>query len=536
MKITCKGCGACHWLPDMHIAGGPCRVMCPQCSCDTIADASMVSPADLEPRWHVAMGDQQVGPVSVHDVELYYQNGQIVLESYVWCEGMADWAPINTLPDFMYLLSQVAGDALVDGGDETRIAAVPQGADAGEETCAIDLNGFDPYANNGAAGAGAAAGGIVGMNGADAAEDDFSFDMSTPQQAPAPQAGSGFGSANDMVGARNENSVLFSLSSLQAVSGPSAAPSASSAAASAGAGLIDVKTLANNNPNGAKKRKTFEASSFDKGAMSMPNRQSIEFGNKKDNTALYIVLGVIAVALIGLVIALVAIFGGDKDEPIAAQADIDVNAAAAAAANNGLGVEDEVAKKAKEEAEAKAKAEEEAKAKAEEEAKAKAEEEAKAKAEEEAKAAEEEAAQAQAEEKKAETKKTETKKAETATAKKTETKKAETTTTKKTETKKAETKPAAKPAASSLSKADIQSVIRSKAADVRTCSRTSNKKGTMKVSFVIKADGRAASAKCVSPEFAGTPVASCVTKVVNGMKFPAPGADTPINNFPFQIQ
>ena len=57
----------------------------------------------------------------------------------------------------------------------------------------------------------------------------------------------------------------------------------------------------------------------------------------------------------------------------------------------------------------------------------------------------------------------------------------------------------------------------------------------MKVSFTIKADGRVTGAKCVSPEFAGSPAASCVVKVVNGLKFPASSKDTPVT-YPFPIQ
>ena len=62
-----------------------------------------------------------------------------------------------------------------------------------------------------------------------------------------------------------------------------------------------------------------------------------------------------------------------------------------------------------------------------------------------------------------------------------------------------------------------------------------NKKGKMNVAFTIKADGRVGGARCTSPEFANTPVATCVIKVVNGMKFRASGSETPIT-YPFQIQ
>ena len=122
---------------------------------------------------------------------------------------------------------------------------------------------------------------------------------------------------------------------------------------------------------------------------------------------------------------------------------------------------------------------------------------------------------------------------------KTETKTASAKPAAKTETKTASAKPAAKPAADAggnkLTKDEVQSVIRASFAQVRTCSRTSDKKGKMNVAFTIKADGRVGGARCTSPEFANTPVATCVIKVVNGMKFRASGSETPIT-YPFQIQ
>ena len=102
--------------------------------------------------------------------------------------------------------------------------------------------------------------------------------------------------------------------------------------------------------------------------------------------------------------------------------------------------------------------------------------------------------------------------------------------------KKAEPKPAAKPAGGDkLSKDEVQSVIRSSFAQVRTCSRTSAKKGKMNVQFTIKGNGRVNGARVMSPEYQGTPTAACVLKVVNGLKFRETGSDTPIT-YPFSIQ
>ena len=546
MRVTCNGCGAQHWLPDMNVSNGACRAMCPNCATESVYDASMMDPQSTIARWHLAVNSETIGPISAQNIEEYYLNGQITLESLVWCDGMAEWAVLGSVSEFDYLRSPIQGGvsnavAAAGGGLMGAMAAGAFGGN-GEETAAIDISALEnsPY------GQPQSESGIVGMNGG-APEDDFSFDMGAQQQ-PAPAPGSGFSNANDMVGgAAGESSVLFSLSSLQAVGAPAAGAKSSNGVSSGGSdNMIDMKALANSSSNASKKRKTFEPESFDKGGMGMVNRQNIEFGTKKDNTSLFIVVGAVAALFIALIIILVVVMGGDKETQTQQQVAVDVNAAAQQANAGGLGVEDEVAKKAKADADAKKAAEEAAKKaeeaaaakKAEEEAAAKkAEEEAEAakKAEEEKMAEEESATAKKAEpEKKEETKKAETKTASKDTVK-TEPKKVEPKKTepKKTDTKKTET--ASSSGGSTLTKEQVQSVIRSSFANVRTCSRTSTKKGTMKVQFTIKESGKVTGARCLSPEFAGTPAASCVVKVVNGLKFPASSKETPVT-YPFQIQ
>ena len=215
MKIVCSNCGARHWLSDMQLSNGGCNVVCPRCSTTQYVDASMVDPQSLEPCWYYAVNDDTVGPLSIRDLEFGFQNGQLTLESYVWREGLSDWTALGAVPEFDYLSSPVVGQPTGEE-ESTRVASVggvSAGAaggyaafGAGEETAAIDLDklqgGFSPFDDN------AAAGGIMGMDGKAAKDDEPAFQAIEPQANPA----------NDMVGARSENSVLFSLSSLQAVS------------------------------------------------------------------------------------------------------------------------------------------------------------------------------------------------------------------------------------------------------------------------------------------------------------------------------
>ena len=540
MKIVCSGCGAQHWLSDMQVSHGGCSVSCPNCSTQVFVDASNIDPQSLEPRWYYAVNDDSVGPLSTQDLEFSFQNGQVTLDSFVWCEGMSDWMALGSVPELDYLKSALSGTPAAGEDEATRVAGVggyagfsPMGdamGDAGEETAAIDINelekqsagGYSPFDN--------ASGGIVGMDGNAAVDEEPEFNMNSAMP-----------SANDMMGARSENSVLFSLSSLQGMSAvpvetPSGVPS------SPNAGLVDVKALAASAPV-ARRRNNEPVNSFGSAA-AMPMATVLPLGNKKDNTPLFIIGGVVGVVLIALIVIIALLVGGNNNNNNVQQ---DANLDTSKLADNNLGIAAdgaEAKKKAEEEAAAK-KAEEEAAAakKAEEEAAAKkAEEEAAAKkAEEEAaaKKAEEEAAAAKKpdsnkkNDKKADSKKPDTKPAETKPDTKTDTKTdTKKTDTKKTDTKKTETKPAG---GNDLSRDEVQGVIRASFAAVRTCSRSSAQKGEMKVSFVIKANGRVSNAKVVTPQFANTPTASCVLKVVNGLKFRESSKDTPIT-YPFQIQ
>jgi len=264
-----------------------------------------------------------------------------------------------------------------------------------------------------------------------------------------------------------------------------------------------------------------------------PMTPMLQLGTKKDNTALYIVLGIVGVLIVGLAVVVVILMtSGSKEE---LQQAVDVNAVkttddlgitpptvaqhapaqpanTAEPAGQGLNpvVNDQEAPKTQD--------------------------------------GDSQAPAADTQEPKVEPtptptpEPTTTKTTGTTTTKTTgttTTKTTGTTTTKTTETKPVETKPVeTKPAAASdsLSKNEVQSVIRSSFGDVRTCSRMSDQKGTMNVSFVIKGNGRVSNARVTSPEFANSPAASCVLKVVNGLKFRETGAaDVPIT-YPFSIQ
>ncbi len=49
--------------------------------------------------WFYVRNNQQVGPVTLEQLQAMLQRGELRQENRVWCEGMPDWAFINTIPN-----------------------------------------------------------------------------------------------------------------------------------------------------------------------------------------------------------------------------------------------------------------------------------------------------------------------------------------------------------------------------------------------------------------------------------------------------
>ncbi|MFW5966404.1 MAG: AgmX/PglI C-terminal domain-containing protein [Persicimonas sp.] len=144
-------------------------------------------------------------------------------------------------------------------------------------------------------------------------------------------SGGGVQSANEMVGQRSENSVLFSLSSLdevEAVSGPGDAQNdGASAEQTEGSGLIDIQALASahkamkgrDEGGGAAPGGQQAEDPFGAGTMSMP--AMMPMGSHKRNTGLIVGLSVAGVLLLGGVIAVTVLLlnqddGGESEERV----------------------------------------------------------------------------------------------------------------------------------------------------------------------------------------------------------------------------
>ena len=231
MKIECDKCAAKYSIADEKVRGKTFKIRCKKCSNVIIvrdkgaaAEGGDDAGADQgAPGWHLAINGETVGPLAEDDVRARYSDGEIDKDTAVWQEGFEDWIPLGDVPVFADL-----PDAALGGG--------------GGYDDSYGQEDDDPFANANqedyAAGAAAAASAAVAA--------------AAPEPAASPRV-------TALTGQRNENSVLFSLDSLQALATnnnsnqpkPAAGSNqqvgtkglATAAPGSEGSGLIDIRAL-----------------------------------------------------------------------------------------------------------------------------------------------------------------------------------------------------------------------------------------------------------------------------------------------------
>lgn len=248
MKVVCGSCGAKYSVADDKVAGKTVKIRCKKCS-ETIVvrgdqggfdedEATRVFDYGAEAVWHVVVNGEQQGPFAPPQIGGLISEGKVDAEAYVWKEGFDGWKPLKEVPELAPFAK--------GGADATAVEA--------------DVEADAPAGN---AGADLFSGGSKGDAGADlfsgtskssafaAPEDDDGVVASKASPRVTAQDA-------QMTGQRNENSVLFSLSNLQALASspkpsgpsPSVASAPTPAAKPAGhavgeaSGLIDIRALA----------------------------------------------------------------------------------------------------------------------------------------------------------------------------------------------------------------------------------------------------------------------------------------------------
>ncbi|MFI5308221.1 MAG: GYF domain-containing protein [Polyangiales bacterium] len=264
MKIVCESCGAKYSIADERVTGKVFKIRCKRCSeVIVVRGDQQAAPAGAAPAaaaaqgqdaiWHVVVDGEQAGPYSPGQLAEMLNSAAVDWDAYVWTEGFDNWAPMRDVADLV---------ALITGQAQPQAAA--QAAPAYRPSATQTLSGqpsmgADPFADDagpsdpGLFGGGGAAPDLFGRGGAQAGGGyGGGADPALATPSPAPRVAP----ERALTGARNENSVLFSLKNLQALATGSGTPSAPVAASGGGSergagfasgegsGLIDIRALA----------------------------------------------------------------------------------------------------------------------------------------------------------------------------------------------------------------------------------------------------------------------------------------------------
>lgn len=273
VKISCPACAAKYSIADEKVQDKLAKIRCRKCGATIVIDgkvdppsvsagdagASQVGASDPSAagaptvdagEYSVDFGDNDQRTMTVAEVVAAYNSGQLTAETFVWADGMADWQAVGQVPALVDALNSAASapaaapapSNLIHSSDIASPAAAPW------ESKPADV----PSAARAAARIGGSRGSTADLFGSSFETAGSEQDVTTSAREPAPPAGSSASSASaGGTGARNESSVLFSLSALTA-SAP--APTSPSLAASSGggggtsttkedSGLIDLKAL-----------------------------------------------------------------------------------------------------------------------------------------------------------------------------------------------------------------------------------------------------------------------------------------------------
>lgn len=297
MKIQCQSCQAKYTIADEKVLGKVVKIRCKKCSSTIVingneqaasADAGGVgtdvfdyASGSNEP-WTVNVADGDQRTMTIEELVAEYKAGVVNDETYCWKDGMADWLPLREVEQIASAVKggpKMAEEVSVSpqsvpppsaglgggssgslfgtggGGDSPFAAAAHTSGNGNGGAIPTALFGGGAAAVEQAAPAAARRAGGRGQGGdlfgnveKAGAEDDV--------MTSAAGAGMAAGATDEkLTGQRNENSVLFSLSSLTDKKDAPAAGGNRTTATADGSGLIDIRALSANMDEGDKKRK-----------------------------------------------------------------------------------------------------------------------------------------------------------------------------------------------------------------------------------------------------------------------------------------
>jgi len=244
LKISCPSCEAKYSIGDEKVQNRLAKIRCRKCGADIVIDGRVEPPSITlagaenagtavavaamggpQPEFTVDFAENDQRTLSLSDIVHAYNSGHVTAETFVWAEGMGDWTPLGQVPSIVSALNDAAAAPAravsTQAGVPRVTSSSPKQAQATTARATTKGAGRDLFGRVAHAGS----------------EEDVAAAQSSYDAQPT-----------QTTGARNESSVLFSLSALTATTKSKTAsvpmPSASVTSALDDSGLIDLKALA----------------------------------------------------------------------------------------------------------------------------------------------------------------------------------------------------------------------------------------------------------------------------------------------------
>ncbi|MDF3071902.1 MAG: hypothetical protein K0R38_7503 [Polyangiaceae bacterium] len=251
MKVTCQACSAQYTIADDKVKGRKVKIRCKACQTPIVVDGQnppaesvgsgqSEAPPSLDPFapetamsgdadvWNVNLSDTDSRTMTTAEVIEGFRSGLVTTDAFVWKDGMTDWLPIMDCVELAPLLQGPTDPPAPVAGQTPLAPAAAVAAAAAPKLGGMPMlsGGAQPTAG------GARAASAKQQSGADLFGDlatagsegeDVDVSTSAPRGLPVMPGSTAYD--DKPTGARNENSVLFSLDAMKAgfVGGPSAA-------------------------------------------------------------------------------------------------------------------------------------------------------------------------------------------------------------------------------------------------------------------------------------------------------------------------
>lgn len=273
MKITCQACQSKYTIADDKIQGKVAKIRCKKCGATVLVDASVSSSGETPlaqsdvaqggagnvagaGMWSVAIGEGEPRTMTLQEVVDAYNTGAITSETYVWKDGMGDWLMLAQCDE---IASVLRGAAKPTPADPEK--AIPVARPSQTDAAATAKNGSSGSTAVRRDPARARAGDIF-AGGSEDEEIATSVPPNVVARAASAAAARSAAAATSSAtsgaaastatstaspGARDEQSLLFSLSALTSTSAGTNGSSGSGASprkSSEDSGLIDLNALA----------------------------------------------------------------------------------------------------------------------------------------------------------------------------------------------------------------------------------------------------------------------------------------------------